>query len=132
MSTELTMLNWTAAATVLMWVPYIVTWLATHGIIPSLTYQTDHLPLAPWAERAKLAHYNAVENLVVFGALVIVAHLTGVANDATAAAAVTYFWARMAHYFVYSAGIPFGRTLTFAVGWAACLCIFYQIVSAAG
>ena len=64
-----------------------------------------------------------------FAAVVIVAHLTQTANGTTAAASVTYFWARVAHYVGYISGLPFVRTLTFAIGWIATLVIFLVIVS---
>lgn len=129
MTTELSMLAWTAGITALFWVPYILARIAKYGPVSALTYKSDGQPVAAWAERAKKAHYNAVENLVLFAALVLVAHLTGGANDATAAAAITYFWARLAHFPLYISGLPFMRTLSFAVGWLAQICIFYQIVT---
>jgi len=129
MPTELSMLMWTAAITALMWLPYISAHLLNVGLIPALTYSADTTPLPDWAARAKKAHYNAIENLTPFAALVIVAQLTRTANDATAAAAITYFWARLAHYFLYIANVPFGRTVTFAIAWFAMVCIFWQIVT---
>ena len=129
MSTDLSMLAWTSGLTALLWLPYILARIGKYGMIEALTYRADNLPVPAWADRAKKAHYNAVENLVIFAALVLVAHVTGAANYATAAAAVTYFVARLIHYPVYVAGIPFARTLTFAVGWLAQVCIFYQIVT---
>jgi len=66
---------------------------------------------------------------VPFAAVVIVAHLTQTANGTTAAASVIYFWARVAHYVGYISGLPFVRTLTFAIGWIATLVIFLVIVS---
>ena len=50
-------------------------------------------PLPTWARRAKRAHLNLVENLPVFATAVIVAHLAGAANETTAMAAATFFWA---------------------------------------
>lgn len=129
MSTDLSMLAWTSGLTALLWLPYILARIAKYGVIEALTYRADSKPVPEWADRAKKAHYNAVENLAVFAALVLVAHAVGAANDATAAAAVTYFLARLVHYPVYVAGIPFLRTLSFAVGWLALICIFYQIVT---
>lgn len=129
MSTDLLMLAWVAGLTILMWLPYIVTLLLTAGLVPALTYQADDMPLPAWAARAKKAHYNAIENLAPFAVLVVVAHLSGAANLATAAAAIAYFWVRLAHYILYISGMPFGRTVTFAAGWAAMLCIFWQIVT---
>ncbi|MEE8334074.1 MAG: MAPEG family protein [Alphaproteobacteria bacterium] len=128
MSTDLEMLVWTTGLTALMWLPYIVAHILNVGLVPALTYQADNTPLPDWAARAKKAHYNAIENLAPFAVLVIVAHLTQTANDATAAAAIAFFWARLAHYFLYMAAVPFGRTITFVIGWAAILCIFWQIV----
>ncbi len=129
MSTDLSMLAWVSGLTLLFWIPYILARITKYGVIPTLTYKVDNEPVPAWAERAKKAHYNAVENLVLFAALVLVAHLTNATNDATAAAAITYFWARLAHYILYTAGIPFTRTLTFTIGWLALICIFYQIVT---
>ncbi|MDH3230662.1 MAG: MAPEG family protein [Alphaproteobacteria bacterium] len=129
MSTDLSMLAWTTGLTALFWLPYILARIAKYGLTEALTYRADSLPVPAWADRAKKAHYNAVENLVIFAALVLVAHLTGAANAATAAAAITYFVARLVHYPVYVAGIPLMRTLMFAVGWLAQVCIFYQIVT---
>ena len=109
MTTDLNMLVWTAGLTALMWSPYIVAHILNVGLLPALTYRADATPLPAWAARAKKAHYNAIENLLPFAVLVIVAELLNAANDATAAAAIVYFWARLAHYGLYAAGVPFGR-----------------------
>jgi uncharacterized MAPEG superfamily protein len=129
MTTDLEMLVWTAGMTAIMWVPYILAHVLKHGMGEALTYRADAIPLDGWAARAKKAHYNAIENLAPFAAMVIVAHLTTATNDATAAACVTYFWARLAHYCLYISGIPFARTITFTIGWLAMFCIFWQIIS---
>ena len=118
MSTELGMLAWVSGLTILMWVPYILSHISNNGLMPSLTYQADETSLTGWALRAKRAHYNAIENLVPFAALVIVANLAEVTNEATVSAAMAYFWLRLADYLTYLAGIPFARTLTLpVVGW---------------
>ncbi len=124
MTTDLTMLAWAAAITSLMWLPYILAHIMNVGLLPALTYQADSTPLPDWAARAKRAHYNAIENLAPFAVLVVIAHLSGAANEATAYAAIAYFWARLAHFGLFASGVPFGRTITFAVGWLALLCIF--------
>lgn len=129
MTTDLKMLAWVAFITILMWLPYILAHIVNAGLIPALTYAADDKALPGWAARAKKAHYNAIENLAPFAALVIVAQLTHSANASTAMAAIIYFWARVAHYLLYISGVPFGRTLSFAVGWLAMLWIFWQIVA---
>ncbi len=129
MTTDLSMLAWTTAFTAVLWLPYIVAHIANVGFVPALTYRADTTPLPDWAGRAKKAHSNAIENLAPFAALVIVAHLTGAANEATAWAAIAFFWARVAHFALYVANVPFARTTTFTIGWLALVCIFWQIVS---
>ena len=128
MTTELTMLVYTAGLTLMLWVPYILAHIVNVGPVAALTYRADATALPGWAARAKKAHYNAIENLAPFAALIVVAHIAGAENQATAASAVVYFWARVGHYLLYIANVPFGRTLSFTVGWLAMLCIFWQIV----
>jgi len=128
MSADLKILAWVAVLTALMWLPYILTRMLSSGIMRTLTYEADSDPLPVWAARAKKAHYNAVENLVPFDCVVLVANLTATANATTALWATIYLWARVVHYLGYTAGIPFVRTLAVAVGWLATLIIFCQIV----
>jgi len=82
-TTELSYLTWTAIITALMWVPYILNLIAVRGLVAAVSYPVDPKPLAPWAARMKQAHANAIENLVVFATLVLVAHIAGVDNEAT-------------------------------------------------
>ena len=128
MSTELEVLIWLSGLTILMWLPYVLARIGNVGLMAELTYQADDEPLPDWAARAKRAHYNAIENLVPFAALVIVAHLVNANNEVTAFTALIYFWFRVAHYIVYTLGIPFCRTLAFAGGWLAQICFLYQIL----
>lgn len=128
MTVELEMLTWTALLTLIIWIPYIVARITTVGLIETLTYKNDGAPIPAWAERAKKAHYNAIENLIPFTVLILVAHSMGVSNEATQSAAIAYFWLRVGHYIVYTASIPFGRTLMFAGAWLAQICIAYQII----
>jgi uncharacterized MAPEG superfamily protein len=128
MTTDLTMLAWAAAFTSLLWIPYILARIEKVGAMKNLTYVADDKPLPDWAQRAKRAHYNAIESLAPFAAVVIVAHLTASANAATAVWSMIFFWARVAHYFGYISGLPFVRTTFFTVGWIATLVIFWHIV----
>ena len=71
---------------------------------------------------------NLVENLAPFALLVIAAALTGTANEMTALGARMFFWSRIAQIVLHTAGVPWGRTLTFTVGWAGMIVIFLQII----
>lgn len=111
-------------ATVLMWVPYTIARTLKYGLWAAMANPDPvNRPDAPWAERAKRAHANAVENLVVFAPVVLVAALLNVSTSATVLAAQTYLVARLVHYLVYAAGIPIARTLAFVVGVVATIVI---------
>jgi len=129
MTTELEMLTWATALTILLWIPYTLAHIVNVGLLPTLTYKSDDTPLAAWATRAKKAHANAIENLAPFAVLVLVAHQLDISNTATTSAAVAYFWLRLAHFITYTANVPFGRTVTFAGAWGAQLCILFQILT---
>ncbi len=120
MSQEFFWLALTVAMTGLIWVPYILDRIATRGLMGTFANPGPKLPQqSVWAERMKAAHYNAVENLMVFAPLVLMLHALNISTGATVAAAATYFWARLIHLVVYTMGIPVVRTLAFAVGFFA-------------
>jgi len=70
----------------------------------------------PWAHRLKRASDNMQENLVVFGAVVLVVHAAGAANDTSALGTMVFLGARVAHPVLYVVGIPGLRTAAWTVG----------------
>jgi uncharacterized MAPEG superfamily protein len=60
--------------------------------------------------------------------LVVVAHLPGRANDTTALGATIFFWARVAHAAIYTAGLVYLRTAAFAVSLVGEVMILSQIL----
>ncbi|WGH78108.1 MAPEG family protein [Jannaschia ovalis] len=117
MAPELFWMAATAVMTGLLWVPYILSFIGERGLVGALTRRKgDEVGAADWAQRAQWAHRNAVENLVVFAPLALGVALTGAGTALTALAAAAYFWLRLAHFVVYTAGIPVVRTLLFAGG----------------
>jgi uncharacterized MAPEG superfamily protein len=124
LAAELFWLTASALMTGLLWVPYVLNRMVEHGPWAALKNpSTETAPRAEWAKRMLAAHANAVENLVVFAPLVLAAVSAGRTSGITAAAAEVYFFSRLAHFVVYSAGVPLLRTLAFAAGWAACVVI---------
>lgn len=120
MTKELLWLTLTVILTGLMWIPYIVDRVMTRGLMGTLDNPTrDAPPQSPWASRLYFAHTNAVENLVLFAALVLILNALDISTRTTAAACAVYFWARLAHVVVYTLGIPVLRTIAFAIGWLA-------------
>jgi uncharacterized MAPEG superfamily protein len=129
MTPELKYLAWTSILSALIWIPYIFNVLANNRMGDALGYPDTPLAMSPWAERMKKAHYNAVESLVVFAALVLIANAAEISNNATTSAAATFFWARLVHVGAYTAGIPVVRTLAFTIAWGAIICIGWQILA---
>jgi uncharacterized MAPEG superfamily protein len=120
MSRELFWLTLTVAMTLLFWIPYILDRAQTRGLMAAMDNPgPNDPPQTAWAERQMRAHTNAVEGLVTFVPLVLTAHLLRISTGVTVAACIIYFWARLAHYIVYTLGIPVARTLAFTVGWLA-------------
>ena len=128
MSSEFMSLSWVLALHLVMWVPYIINTIMVRGLVSAVGYPDNPPPIAPWAERMKKAHYNSVENLVVFAALVLMANAAGVSNDSTVLACEVYFWARLVHLVAYTAAIPWVRTLAFAVAWLCQVAILVQLL----
>ena len=128
MSPELTSLSWVAALAAIMWVPYVLNTIMVRGLVDAVGYPEDPKPLAPCAQRLKAAHYNSVENLVLFATLVLVANAAGISNDTTVLVCNVYFWARVVHVFAYTFGIPWVRTLAFLAGWIACVALLVELL----
>jgi uncharacterized MAPEG superfamily protein len=80
-----------------------------------------------WVGRAQRAHANLVENMAPFVVLVLVAHVAGKANGATALGASLFFWGRLAHAAVYTAGIVGLRTAVFAIASIGEILILVQL-----
>jgi uncharacterized MAPEG superfamily protein len=120
MPKELFWLTLTIAMTGLFWIPYILDRCKVRGLSGTLgnPSPTD-APHSAWAQRMMAAHTNAVENLVLFAPIVLVLQALKISNDTTVLACAVYFWARLAHYLIYTFGIPVARTLAFTVAWLA-------------
>ncbi len=129
MTSELICLTWVTIITALMWIPYVLNLIIVRGLVDAVGYPENPKPLASWASRMKAAHSNAVENLVVFAALVIVAHIAGANNEATALASIVFFWARLIHFVSFAARIPWVRTSAFVVGFGCQITLAWQILA---
>lgn len=128
MTSELMSLTWVVALSAVMWMPYVLNTIAVRGLMSAVGYPENPPPLAAWAQRMKAAHYNAVENLVVFAALVLIANAAGISNDMTVLACELYFWARLVHVLAYTFAIPWVRTLAFTAGWVCQILLLLQLI----
>jgi len=125
-------LMWVAAAafaTSLMWIPYTLKLIGQMGVVGAMA-DTEHVTelQSDWARRAKRAHYNSVENLVVFAPLGIGISVAGLSSGFTTDVCALYFVARLAHYIFYAGGVPYLRTIAFAIGWACCVLLALPLI----
>ena len=128
MSIDLKLLVWSVALTVVQAVVAVIGAQMQVGL-PMLVGNREKMPeMLGWAGRAQRAHRNMLENLVLFGVLVLVANATGKANATTALGAELYFWARIAYAAIYLAGIPRARTAAWGVSIVGLLLIFVQLI----
>jgi uncharacterized MAPEG superfamily protein len=99
--------------------------------LPTLAGNREGLPELPgWAGRAKRAHLNMIENLVLFAALVLIAAASGKANAMTAMGAMVFFWGRLAYAVIYLAGIAWLRTAAWFVSVIGLAMIAIELLKA--
>src|SRR5262245_39577351 len=128
MTTDLAMLVWSGLLCLLLPTVYLVGRSQTPGGLEWGFGNRDRpLDMPAWARRAERAHANLVENLAPFAILVLVAHVTGKANSTTALGATLFFWGRVAHAAVYTAGIIYLRTAVFFVATLGEILILLQL-----
>lgn len=127
LSTELRYLIYTAILLLVLWIPYIIAELKMTGIGKALSYP-DERTLPVWALRLKRAHYNLVENIGPFAVAVLAGEWLGIHTPLTAACAMIFFWARLAHPIMQVVRIWGTRTATFAAGVGATLVYLVAIL----
>jgi uncharacterized MAPEG superfamily protein len=99
--------------------------------LPTLAGNREGLPeIRGWAGRAKRAHLNMVENMVLFAALVLIAAVAGKANAMTAMGAAIFFWARLAYAVIYVAGVAWLRTAAWFVSVIGMVLIAFELLKA--
>lgn len=131
---EFAALCWVLRATALaavMWLVYIIDRIAKEGVFGMMKNPQDFKSQpALWAQRAQLAHSNAIENLVVMAVAVIIAHLVIPGNETVVSASMIYFFARLVHFVSYTAGIFGLRSVSFIAGFVCQLVVIYQVANA--
>ena len=131
MTTELTYLLYTAILTGVLWIPVVIGYLLSRGMLKPVDYKVAPTsPLPDWVNRANRAHLNAVETFAPFAAVVLIAHAVDVSNSITLNAAAVYFYARTAHAVIHIAGVGLlmARTVIFTLGWLAFMAFALQLL----
>lgn len=129
MTIELYWLTLTILLTALLCVPYILNRLAEQGVLTALwDPEGDTATKVGWARRLMAAHDNAVENLVVFASLVLIAHVAGISTLLTQLVVVLYFFSRLAHALLFTVRTPVLRILAFFGGFIAQMIMVFSLL----
>ena len=136
MTTELTYLFLSALLLAVAWIPHIVGQVRVSGLLTADDYTNlrEQSEFPAWVRRANRAHINLVEQFGAFATLVLIAHSLGVTSGTTALAAAVFFWARIAHFIVFIAGIGILmiRTFIFTIAWLAIMVFAWGLWQGAG
>jgi uncharacterized MAPEG superfamily protein len=118
MMSDMQVLVWSA---ILMWLMLMTAsalrtqgWTAG-GVQRAFGNREDIGEPTPLAGRADRAAKNMLENFVIFIALVAALHFAGKASAQTQLGANLFFWARVAFWPIYLAGITYLRTAAWGV-----------------
>jgi len=93
--------------------------IAERGLLWNLgNRDAEARPLAGAAARAGRASWNFLESFPFFAAAVLAVLITNRSSATTALGSQLYFWGRLVYLPVYVIGIPYLRTLIWAVSFA--------------
>jgi uncharacterized MAPEG superfamily protein len=128
MKPEMLLLLWAVALT------FVQVLIAAQGAfmqvgLTPLAGNRDNLPaIAGWAGRARRAHLNMVENMVLFVPLVFLVIAAGKSNQWTVLGAELFFWGRLAYALIYLAGFPWVRTVAWFVSVVGMVLMAFQLL----
>lgn len=119
MSTELQMLAWAIALGLFHLMLDATLKTAQRGLAWNASARDgEPQPLDGVAGRVNRGFRNFLETFPLFAAAVLAVVATGRGDAQTALGAQLYFWARLAYIPAYAAGIPYVRSLIWAVSLA--------------
>jgi uncharacterized MAPEG superfamily protein len=129
MTTELIML----ALSVVLGLVYIVVSASSATSERGLDWNTGarDLPMPPLtgvAGRLERGLRNYMETFPLFAAAVLIAHVANRHGAMTVLGAHLYFWARVAYLPLYAMGVPFIRTLAWAVAMLGIVLILFALI----
>jgi uncharacterized MAPEG superfamily protein len=130
LSVELRYLIYVAILLAVVWIPYITAHVMQVGFVKALGYSVDD-EMPEWAAKLKRAHHNLVENIPLFAIAVLAGEVANVHTATTAACAMIFFWARVAHPIAQVWQVWGLRTAVFTIGWLAVVVHLLAILRAA-
>lgn len=97
------------------------------GFKAMLGNREDLPPLTGWGGRLVRAYDNLMNNIVLYGGVVLTAHAAGISNETTVLGAQIFLVSRLVHAGSYIGGIPVVRTIAYTTGAAGIIMIAAQL-----
>jgi uncharacterized MAPEG superfamily protein len=134
MTIELWMLVWAIVLTFVQMLIAVQGATIQVGLTTLAGNREDMPALSGWKGRADRSYRNMREYLLLFAALVLVAHVANATSSLSALGAQIFLYARVVYAVVYLIGIPWLRTGVWAVSVVGMVLIaiaIFQVPSAA-
>jgi uncharacterized MAPEG superfamily protein len=128
MTVEFQLLIWSLGLTFVQMLIALIGTIFYLGILKTAGNRERIPELPGWPGRARRAHLNMIENMVLFAPLIVIADIAGRDNANTQLGAQLFFWARLAYAVIYLVGIPYLRTLAWCVSAVGLVLIFLQLL----
>ncbi len=125
MTTELFYLVLSALLAGSLWVPYVIGQATERENFNDFTQPPDRTRMRPWVQRSFRAHQNAIETIVPFAVVVLVAHAIGLSTPLTVFATTAFFWVRVVHAVGLVSGLAMfpNRPIIFSGSYACIIAI---------
>jgi uncharacterized MAPEG superfamily protein len=123
MTTELKMLLYSTLLLLVLILVQATAGIRAIGVAAAAGNREDLPALTGFPGRAKRNVLNHIENLAVFAPLILIAVLAQRLGPWTVLGAQLFFWARLVHGVVYLTGLPWIRTIAYAVSLVGILMV---------
>jgi uncharacterized MAPEG superfamily protein len=130
MTIELWMLVWAVVLTFVQMLIAVQGATIQVGLTRLAGNREDMPALSGWKGRADRSYRNMQEYLLLFAALVLVAHVANAAGSLSALGAQIFLYARVVYAVVYLIGVPWLRTGVWAVSVVGMVLIAVSIFQA--
>lgn len=130
MTTELIILGWTLVLALAQILLTAFMRTSETGLAYNASARDGEAPPPrPVTARLQRAQANLFETLPLFAAAVLIAHVGGRSSAMTLLGAQMYLAARVVYVPLYAAGVPYLRSMVWAVSLAGLIMILYAILS---
>ena len=112
----------------LLWIPTVVERVFRIGLAETVGNNPDDKNAPDWAIRLKSAHRNLVDNIIIFGILILILQVVEKSNNTTGFASLIFFYARLVQGISHIIGVTWVRTISFVIAWLATAVIFFVLI----